>query len=51
MPSKESFYSNLNMENIQDFYYRHGYNVFNKFRLNNLGEYHDLHVQSDIIIS
>ena len=50
LPSKESFYSNLNMENIEDIDYRHGNNVFNKFKLNNLGEYHDLYVQSDTLI-
>ena len=42
LPSKESFYSNLNMKNIEDIDYRHGNNVFNKFKLNNLGDYHDL---------
>ena len=47
LPSKESFYSNLNMENIGDIDYRHGNNVSNKFKLKNLGEYHDLYVQSD----
>ena len=31
LPSKESFYSNLNMEGIDDIDYRHGNNVFNKF--------------------
>ena len=50
MPSKESFYNNLNMENIEDIDYRHGNNVFNKFKLNNLGEYHDLYVQSDTLL-
>ena len=50
LPSKESFYSNLNMENIEDIDYRHGNNVFNKFKLNNLGEYHDLYVQSDTLL-
>ena len=30
LPSKESFYSNLNMENIEDIDYRHGNNVSNK---------------------
>ena len=49
LPSKESFYSNLNMEDIDDIDYRHGNNVFNKFKLNNLGEYHDLCVQSDTL--
>ena len=50
LPSKESFYSNLNMEYIDDIDYRHGNNVFNKFKLNNLGDYHDLHVQSDTLL-
>ena len=50
MPSKESFYGNLNMENIDDRDYRHGNNVFNKFKLNNLGDYHDLYVQSDTLL-
>ena len=50
LPSNESFYSNLNMENIDDIDYRHGNNVFNKFKLNNLGDYHDLYVQSDTLL-
>ena len=50
LPSKESFYSNLNMEKMEDIDYRHGNNVFNKFKLNNLGEYHDLYVQSDTLL-
>ena len=50
LPSKESFYSNLNMENIDDIDYRHGNNVFNRFKLNNLGEYHNLYVQSDALL-
>ena len=51
LPSKEDFYSNLNMEDIEDIDYRHGNNVFNKFRLNNLGDYHDLYVQSDTLLA
>ena len=38
------------MENIEDIDYRHGNNVFNKFKLNNLGEFHDLYVQSDTLL-
>ena len=48
--SKESFYSNLNMEDIHDIDYRNDNNVFNKFKLNNLGDYHDLYVQSDTLL-
>ena len=50
LPSKESFYSNVNMENIEEIDYRHGNNVFKIFKLNNLGEYHDLYVQSDTLL-
>ena len=38
------------MEKMEDIDYRHGNNVFNKFKLNNLGEYHDLYVQSDTLL-
>ena len=50
LPSKESFYSNLNMEDIDDIDYKHGNNVLNKLKLNNLGYYHDLYVQSDTLL-
>ena len=50
LPSKESFYSNLNMEDIDDIDYRHGNNVFNRFKLNNLGDCHVLYVQSDTLL-
>ena len=50
LPSKELFYNNLNMENIDDIDYRHVNNVFNKLKLNNLGDYHDLYVQSDTLL-
>ena len=50
LPNKESFYSNLNMENIDDIDYRHGHIVFKRFKLKYLGEYHDLYVQSDTLL-
>ena len=50
LPIKEDFYSHLNMEDIEDIDYRHGNNVFNNFKLNNLGDYHDLYVQSDTLL-
>ena len=50
LPNKESFYNNLNMENIDDIDYRHGNNVFKIFKLKNLGEYHDLYVPSDTLL-
>ena len=50
LPSKEDFYSNLNMEDISDIDYRHANNVFRRFKLENLGDYHDLYVQSDKLL-
>ena len=50
LPSKKEFYSNLNMEDIDDIGYRHGNNVFKIFKLENLGDYHDLYVQSDTLL-
>ena len=47
LPSKEDFHSNLNMDDINDIDYRHGNNVFKRFELENVGDYHDLYVQSD----
>ena len=50
LPSKEDFYSNLNMEDISGIDYRHANNVFKGFKLENLGDYHDLYVQSDTLL-
>ena len=50
MPGKESFYSNLTLENISEIDYTHANNVFKKFNINNLGEYHDLYVRSDTLL-
>ena len=51
LPSKEDFYSNLNMEDINDIDYRCiANNVFKRFESENLGQYHDLYVQSDTLL-
>ena len=50
LPFKSEFYGNLTLENITDIDYRHANKVFKKFKLKNLGEYHDLHVQSDTLL-
>ena len=39
------------MEDISDIDYRHANNVFKVFKLENLGNYHDLYVQSDKLLS
>ena len=50
LPDKESFYSNLNMEDITDVYYRHAKRVFRNLSNKNLGDYRDLHVQWDTLL-
>ena len=47
LPDKESFYSKLNDEHITDEDYAHAQKVWDTFNIKNLGEYHDLYVQSD----
>ena len=49
--SKEVFYNNLNLENISDEDYAHAQKVWDVFEMKNLGEYHDLYVQSEYIIT
>ena len=49
LPDKEAFYNNLNMENITDIHYRHANRVSKKFNHKNLGQYHNIYVQSDTI--
>ena len=47
LPDKESFYSELNKEGITDEDYVHAQKVWDALNIKNLGEYHDLYVQSD----
>ena len=50
IPGKELFYSNLTLENIRETDYAHANNIFKKFNINNLGEYHDLYIRSDTLL-
>ena len=49
LPDKEVFYSSLNMEDITDVDNRHAKTVLKYFNNKNLGDYHDLYVQSDTL--
>ena len=47
---KESFYSELNLEGISNKDYLHAQKVWDTFEIRNLGEYHDLYVQTDTLL-
>ena len=50
LPDKEAFYSSLNMEDITDVDHRHAKRVIKSLNNKNLGDYHDLYVQSDTLL-
>ena len=50
LPPKQSFYSELNVEDISDKDYSHAQKVWKEFEIKNLGEYHDLYVQTDTLL-
>ena len=47
LPSMDSFYSKLKLESITKKDYNHALKVCDTFNIKNLGDYHDLYVQSD----
>ena len=51
LPKKEDFFGNLNMEDITDADYTHEKIVCKDYETKNLGEYHDLYVQSNTLLS
>lgn len=50
LPSKEDFYGILNDQHISNEDYEHAQNVWNKFSLKNMGDYHNLYLKSDILL-
>ena len=48
--NKKAFYSSLSGKNITDVDYRHAKRVFKNLNNKNLGDYHDLYVQSDTLM-
>ena len=50
LPNKKAFYSELCLEDITDKDYTYAQKVFEEFNLKNLGDYHDLYVQSNTLL-
>ena len=50
LPEKKDFYSHLNMGDITDADYVHAKRVCKYFEIKNLGEYHNLSVQSNTLL-
>ena len=50
LPPKEEFYSILTDEGISDEQYTHAQKVWDTFNIKTMGDYHDLYLQSDILL-
>ena len=50
LPSKAAFYNRLKDEAISDDDYKHAKNIWSKFGIKNLGEYHDLYLLTDVLL-
>ena len=49
LPPKSLFFSKFNNEHISDKNDEYAKNIWNKFEVNNLGEYHDLYLKTDVL--
>ena len=51
LPPREAFYSKLNMLGLSEEDYEHTNRTWKEFGLKDLGEYHDLYLKMDVILS
>ena len=50
LPTEKDFYSMLTNTGITDEQYQHAQKVWFTFRLQNMGQYHDLYLKSDVLL-
>ena len=50
LPSSDAFYNILNDEHISDSDYMHAQNVWRAFNIQNMGQYHDLYLKTDVLL-
>ena len=49
-PTIEQCYSRLNKEDLSQESYKRAQNVWKLFNVNNMGEYHDLYLKTDVLL-
>ena len=50
LPGIDKFYSKLNMCGKNEVEYQHAQKVWNEFKLKNMGDYHDLYLETDVVL-